>query len=546
MSKSRAKQLALIGDNMFGQRRGLLELWQELADNFYPERANFTQNKTDGVQFVSELFDSDPPVMRRDFGNWLGSVLRPAGREWFKLKVEDEQAMAQTSEKLWLERVTSKTRSMLYSPRSQFIDTMALMDHDYVTFGNCVFTVQERDEKDGIIFQPWHLRDCAWTQDYYGIVDGMWRRCKYTARNLKRRFRGNVHENVTKCLEKDPEKEFEVLHIEVPFDDYDLTQKQRRYKDSRYVSIYWDCENQHLLEERDIMQFNYVVSRWFKVNQYAYSPCATLALPDGRTMQALTRIILEAGEKAVDPPLIATHEAVIGGLNVYSGGITYVDKEYDERFGESVRPLPLGKAPEAGVAMRQDMRNTLSNVWFLNKLFLPNDHPEMTAEEVMRRDEEFLRVSQPIIEPAGPQRNGLMLEAVTSIGIRGGYYRIAGPLPENLKRQSLTFAYDNPVEDARKRVAAAALQRTIALTMQVQEMEPVARANVNWNKAHREAVIADGLPVEWMNDEKTAAEGAKGIKQAQAAQEMGMVAEKASEIAGNVAPLVQAKKGKAA
>jgi hypothetical protein len=64
---------------------------------------------------------------------------------------------------------------------------------------------------------------------------------------------------------------------------------------------------------------------------YAYSPATVVALPDARLLQQITLTLLEAGQKAVDPPWKATSEAIQGGVNSFAGGITWVDPEYDER-----------------------------------------------------------------------------------------------------------------------------------------------------------------------------------------------------------------------
>jgi hypothetical protein len=42
MSKSRVRELALQGDKLFSKRQPLLSLWQTMAENFYPIRADFT------------------------------------------------------------------------------------------------------------------------------------------------------------------------------------------------------------------------------------------------------------------------------------------------------------------------------------------------------------------------------------------------------------------------------------------------------------------------------------------------------------------------
>jgi len=53
----------------------------------------------------------------------------------------------------------------------------------------------------------------------------------------------------------------------------------------------------------------------------------------------MIRTLREAGEKHVDPPMIATVDALRSDIQLYAGGITTVDIEYDERTGEALRPV---------------------------------------------------------------------------------------------------------------------------------------------------------------------------------------------------------------
>jgi hypothetical protein len=48
----------------------------------------------------------------------------------------------------------------------------------------------------------------------------------------------------------------------------------------------------------------------------------------------MTLTLLEAGEKFTNPPMIAVQEAIRSDVAIYAGGITWVDKDYDERWAK--------------------------------------------------------------------------------------------------------------------------------------------------------------------------------------------------------------------
>ena len=96
-----------------------------------------------------------------------------------------------------------------------------------------------------------------------------------------------------------------------------------------------------VLEEVGLSYFCYVIPRWHTIagSVYGVSMATSIILPDGRTMQVMVRTIREAGEKAVDPPMLAITDAIRGDIALYAGGVTTADMEYDERLGEVLRPV---------------------------------------------------------------------------------------------------------------------------------------------------------------------------------------------------------------
>lgn len=538
-------------EEAFKAKENLDLFWQETAENFYPERADFTIDRLAGEDFASKLYNSQPILFRRDFAGWLGSVLRPKGRDWFMPRARIDQINDSTQVQAYFERRAKTTRNLLYDIRSHFTSSQVQADHDYAAFGNSVCSCEERTDKAGFRYRTWHLRDCAWRENADGDIDTMFRKYKLSVRQLceREQTRGwSIHSKVKDKLTNAGGDKINCLHVAMPLIQYDYTRKTKRVKAGPldWISLDIDMINRCVMAEKLLPWFPYAVSRWHRVSSspYGFSPSVVCSIPDARTIQVMTWSILEAGEKAVEPPLVGVREAIQGGVNTYSGGITWVDRLYDERTGEALRALELGKNPQLGEALMEAMKGTMMDAWYLNKLFLPpmGDGDKMTAAEVARRDAEYLRVAQPIIDPAEQERNGWILDLTMTMAIALGYWGPPDQIPRELKGQDIDITYDNPIEDARKRAKANSYRESAEIIALQAQIEPTVISQFDSNKAFREA-IQGVAPPDWLLDEQDAEE-ARGQAQAQAQTEkMSGDLAMAAEAAGKAAPALKAIQG---
>lgn len=497
----KAKRVAEISDAAFTAKGDLNQLWQDLAELHMPEQADFTVKK-DPDQFASELYDNTPALNRRDFGGWLGSVLRPKGRDWFRGKFRDYALNNNQMVKQFTQEQDKAHRSLLYDDLSNFIPQMTKADHDYSLFGNSATYCDKRVDGGGFVFKTCHLRDSAWMDNQDGQVDTFFRKMKMPVKaivaNAKRR-KWNVPETISRLMEKEMNRKIDVLHVNMPSDHYHAGDKPK-FKDREFVILYICPEFNAVLYEEEVYEFRYHVSRWFRLSDspYAFSPAAMVSQPDARTMQSMAWSIMQAGELAVEPALVAQSEAVLSPVNLFASGITWVDKNYDERTGRALAPVEMGKMPDIGMMLHQGMKEAMGDAWYLNKLTLPEFNHEMTAQEVERRWEQYLRVTQPIIEPAEPERNGGLLRVTHSMAWHSGWMGLE--LPEELEDKEMSWTYDNPIEDARQKGLLATFQQSMELTTAASQLDPTISASFNVKKAHRETMQANS-PASWMLEE---------------------------------------------
>lgn len=538
----KAKRVSDVASQAFSVKGDLNQMWQDLAELHMPEQADFTVVK-DPDEFGSELYDSTPALNRRDFANWLSAVLRPKGRPWFRGKFRDYELNEQRMVKAFTQEQDRAHRSLLYDDRSNFIGQSSKADHDYALFGNGVTYVDKRVDGSGFAFKTCHLKDCAWMDDGDGNVDTLFRKLKMPVKQIvanEKRRGWKVPARIKGLMEKEMNKKLDLLHVCMPSDHYHIGDKPK-FKDREFIVLYICPDYNCVFYEQEVHEFRYQVSRWFRLSNspYAISPAAMVSQPDARTMQSMAWSIMQAGELAVEPAMVAQSEAILSPINLFASGITWVDKNYDEKTGRALSPIEMGKMPDVGLALHQGMKETMGDAWYLNKLMLPEVNHEQTAQEIERLYEQFLRVTQPIIEPAEPERNGSVLAITHSMAWRSGWMHIE--LPEELEDKEMSWTYDNPIEDARQKGLLGTFQQSMELTQAASELDPGISVSFNAKEAHRETMSATA-PAKWMLDvdsdeykqkveqaeqqaqaQQMTAEAAQGVEIAKTANEAGLL-----------------------
>jgi hypothetical protein len=505
-----AKALIDQGDNLFGKRGTLVSMFQEIGDQFYPERADFTVTRTLGDQFAENLSTSYPVLVRRDLGNSIGTMMRPTSIDWFHMRAKRDEREDQPA-KEWLEWATGVQKRAMYDRRSMFTRASKESDHDVAAFGQSVKTVELNRNGDGLLYRCWHLRDVVWAESVEGQIDTIHRKWKPTAADLCKLYGDRVHVKVKDKMvgaKKEPFAEINCRHIVIPADQCDDEYPGKR-AGVPWVEYMIDVDNCHVMECVGLAYRKYIIPRWQTVSgsQYSFSPATVCGLPEARLLQAMTRTLLEAGEKFTNPPMVAVQEAIRSDLSIYAGGVTWVDSEYDERLGEVLRPLSQDRGGmPIGFEMQSTAMALLKEAFFLNKLDLPSNGPEMTAYEVGQRVQEYIRHAAPLFEPLEDEDNGAVCESTFDLLLRGGAFGSVQDMPQSLRGQDIEFRFESPLHEAIERQKGQKFMEAKALLADTLALDPTAGAHIDIRTAFRDVLGSIGVPAKWMNSETEADE----------------------------------------
>ena len=535
-----AKQLYELGENQFGKRISLMQLWQEIAENFYPERADFTLTRSLGTDFGAGMMTSYPFLCRRDLGDQLGTMLR--SNDWFEMVPVDPKRQ-DTDANQWLEWAAAVQRRAMYDRVTQFTRATKASDHDFAAFGQCVMTAEMNYRNQALLYRNYHLRDVTWTEDSAGAIGAVFRKWKPQVRELVGLYPNEVHPTAKDLAARQPFETVNCFHMVVDAEMYTGdsvgAHAPKRGKQPRYLICY-DAQHDKVLEAVPIWGRHYIIPRWETPgqSQFAYSPATIAALADARLIQAMTLTLLEAGEKITNPPMIATQEAVRSDVDLAPGGITWVDIEYDERLGQALRPMTTdAKGMPLGVDMQRDSRAMIAQAFFLNKIAPPliSKDPRMTAFQAGQVIQQWIREALPIFEPVEQEYNGALCEETFGLLMRNGAFGDLRELPPSLQGADLEFRFKSPLHDVVEQQKGQKFLEMKQLAAEAIALDPAAAYLPDVLTAFRQALDGIGVPAAWTRNEITV-EGM--VKKAQESQEQAAMLERmktGSEVAANLA-----------
>ncbi len=534
----RPQELVERAAGLFAVRKAITTLWQEISEHFYPQRADFTLTRYIGEEFAEQLFSSYPLIVHRELSNAFAAMLRPRRKNWFGITVDDEDRLTKGS-KEWLEWATKRMKFAMYDRKAHFIRATSEGDADFAAFGQCCLTreINWDAEQPHLLYRCWHLRDVAWDEMADGSVGEIYIRWKPTIKQLRQQF-GEDALHVTQRGRKDDYRtdtyiQPNYMRAAISTDVYEGQEGQG--KGYPWVLVYMDILNKHIIHEMGTFSHGITLPRWQTVSgsQYAYSPATVAGLPDARLLQAMTLTLLEAGEMSVRPPMIATQDAVRSDIQLYAGGITWADVEYDERKGDVLRPINQDRRglPMGYEAHDQQMQ-MLSTAFYLNKLTLPPPTGDMTAFEVGQRVEEYVRAALPLFEPMEHEYNGQLCEDTFDSLLRIGHFGAVQDIPRELQGKDVHFRFISPLHEAIERKNASEFLESADLIQRAMELDPTAGAHMDIGSSLRAALEGVGLEqrhIRSQDDVDAMIAKAQAMQEAQAEAELAATAGSAAK-----------------
>lgn len=555
--RQRVQDIVRVGDRLFNKRYPLMSLWQTQAENFHVMRANFTRDRYISEEFGSYLMTGRPARCHRDLSDAFSAMLRRD--QWFHAATDNEIVNEDRDAKMWLDAASKQMRRLMYDRRANFVRSAKIADKDFCAFGNAVITRDIVDHAH-LLYRTWHLRDTAWDESVTGAINLVNFNWNPQARQLMEQFKnsktGAISPKVAEAANAKDEQAFKNVQcrrIILAADQYDLP--IQRTRGHPWVSVYVDIENETILEEVALRTWPVTIPRWefggdLYGNQYGYSPAVVYATPDGRMMQQIMLSLLEASEKATNPPMIAVGEAINGAVNIYAAGITQVDADYDERTGDVLRPMTLQfDGIKFGAEQLQQLNNDLQDSFYLSKIRFPEIQKDMTAFEASKLWDEYIRQSLPLWEPVQAEYNAALCDGTFEDLLNHGAFGVVQDMPQILRGRDITWSFDTPITVAAEKALTTSYQTMLQMITEGAQVDPKVALIANLPLAARKASRGAGVEEEWLlSDPEFQQAVADRQQQERAAAQANQVAHgadvatrvaNAAESAGNAASSLQ-------
>jgi hypothetical protein len=525
-TETTTKLLARYG-RLNSQRVNWENHWQEVADYMMPRKANITKRRTRGDKRNELIFDSSPLQALELLAASLHGMMTNPSTPWFTLKFKDAQMDQNDEAKLWLESVTADMYTAFN--RSNFQQEIFELYHDLITFGTAAMYIEEDDE-DLLKFSTKHIAEIFIAEDDKGRIDTVYRKFTLSARALVQKFGNKVSQNIKVMAEKDPYQDVDILHCVYPRADFNPKLKDQ--ENMPFESVYLEMGSGDELSVSGFKEFPYVVPRYLKASHeiYGRSPAMT-ALPDVKMLNEMSKTTIKAAQKQVDPPLLVPDDGFLLPVRTVPGGLNF----YRSGTRDRIEPLNIGANNPLGLNMEEQRRNAIREVFYVNQLQLQQG-PQMTATEVVQRNEEKMRLLGPVLGRLQSELLKPLIDRCFNILLRKNQFAEA---PEFLSGQDVEIEYVSPLAKAQKSTELSSITRALEILGSLANVAPVFDY-INFDALVKHVADIVGMPQKLLKlQSQVNAEREEQAAQAAQQQQMAQM-QQVAQAGGQIAPLAKA------
>ncbi len=388
----------------------------------------------------------------------------PRGKRWHGLAFADKDLMKLASVQRWCAHATDRLFQARYAPNTGF-ETQVFEDiRQEGKYGTSPLWIGEKVGV-GLFYKTLHMGECYIAENYYGRVDTVHRvyRCSVYDAAVEHGLESLSAKSQGVEQAKRRSTEIEILHVVRPNNKFEPGYLGTKGK--RFESIYLEVGEKHVISHSGFHSNPIPVSRHITGprDEYGRSP-AMKVLSTVKGANTMQRIILDAGNRAVDPPLLHPEDSDITKIVNRPGGVTAVG--VSDNGEQLIIPLNTTGNLPIGLEMLEGERNVISRA-FLEEFFrlLSDPSDRMTATQVLEQVQKEGVLIAPFASRRETEKLGPMVERELDIMLRAGAIE---PMPPEVLEAGMkpTAQMTNPLARMAKADEVTGFTRLVEIAIQ--------------------------------------------------------------------------------
>ena len=522
-----AKQLKDNLSRLMEKRSNFESHWQEVADLMLPRKAEITKERARGDKRHTQIFDATAIHALELLAASLHGMLTSSANRWFSLRFKETQLNESDEAKEWLEDSTQRMYDVI--SKSNFQQEIFECYHDLIAFGTSCLMIEE-DQEDTLLFSARHIKEIYIQENKKGFVDTLYRRFKMPAQAVISKFGfENVSREVQNTANKNPFDDIDLVHVVRPRLDFDPNKKDK--KNMPFQSIYFEYGSGQIISLGGFLENPYVIPRYLKASteQYGRSPGMN-ALADVKVLNKMVENSLKAAAKQIDPPLLIPDDGMLAPIRMSPGSINY----YRSGSRDRIEPLNINANNTITINNENQRRDAINKMFHIDQLVV-TENRNMTATEVIQRQEEKMRILGPVLGRLQSELLSPLITRVFNILLRNGLFMQS---PDILQQQELKIEFVSPMALAQRGQELQSLMRGLEIFGSLAQTMPV-MDYIDENGLVKNIIDILGLPAKVIKSDAEV-EQIRTERAEQEAQQMEMQQQMAeTQMAKNAAPMAK-------
>lgn len=462
-------------DSIKSARSNWEDHWQDCADYCLPQKATITNIRSPGTKLKTDIYDTTAIQSAQIFAAGLHSYLTNPASRWFALEMKNKGLMDISAVKDWL-----KVCEDIIFAHFNSSNFNQVIHEDYIEFGifgtSCLY--EEEDDEDGIAFFVRPISEIYLLENKKGRIDTIYRSFSFTARQAYQQWGKDSGQKVLDLIEAQKvEEKLNFLHIILPREERDTRKKDAR--NMPFSSIYIEPTTRKILSEGGYEEFPFFIGRCYKVSdsEYAYSP-ASMSLADIKMLNTMSRDILNAAQKTLNPPVILPHDGYLLPFNTSAGAINY---KFSVSPDDKVETLQINREINLSLEMENQRRASIRSAFFGDLFLMLAGLPERdrTATEIAERVSERMLILGPILGRLMHEKLDPIINRTFNILMRN---KRLPPPPDEVVGYEYKVEYISPLAKAQRAVETKSFNDLMMAVGAMAQMNPEVLDNIDMDK----------------------------------------------------------------